>query len=97
MSVKAILEFYNHIIATPTVSSTKRLGSSGWARRICPLSPRSEENDLDPFVLCEGIITLGDILEDFMQIEICDEFDNKYSRDSESDPYIIAAQYSPSQ
>ncbi len=81
MSVKAILEFYNHIIATPTVSSTKRSGSSGWARRIFPYH----------------IITLGDILEELMQIEIYDEFDNKYSRDSESDPYIIAAQYSSSQ
>ncbi len=80
MPVKAILEFYNHIIKycdsdrlIDDMFEEFRMGET----HLAFVTEVIQESDLDPYVLCVGIITLEDILEELVQMEIYDEFDNK--------------------
>lgn len=80
MPVKAILEFYNHKIIfcysdrlIDEMFEEFRMGET----HLAFVTEVVEQDDLDPYVLCVGIITLEDILEELVQMEIYDEFDNK--------------------
>lgn len=80
MPVKAILEFYNHKIIycysdrlIDQMFEEFRRGETHLAFVSEIITPE----DRDPYELCVGIITLEDILEELIQMEIYDEFDNK--------------------
>lgn len=80
MPVKAILEFYNHKIIfcdsdrlIDEMFEEFRMGET----HLAFVTEVIQQDDLDPYVLCVGIITLEDILEELVQMEIYDEFDNK--------------------
>jgi len=86
MPVKAILEFYNHIIKycdsdrlIDDMFEEFRKGET----HLAFVTEVIQEDDLDPYVLCVGIITLEDILEELVQMEIYDEFDNKSDIENE--------------
>ena len=80
MPVKALLEFYNHKVAfcdadrpIDEMFEEFRKGESHLAF-VTEVQPAT---DTDPYVLCVGIVTLEDILEELVQMEIYDEFDDK--------------------
>lgn len=80
MPVKAILEFYNHKIIfcdsdklIDEMFEEFRMGET----HLAFVTEVMQQEDSDPYFLCVGIITLEDILEELIQMEIYDEFDNK--------------------
>ena len=80
MPVKAILEFYNHKIIycdadkpIDEMFEEFRMGETHMAF----VTEVIQHDDLDPYDLCVGIVTLEDILEELVQMEIYDELDDK--------------------
>lgn len=100
MPVKAILEFYNHKIIfcdsdklIDEMFEEFRMGET----HLAFVTEVVQQDDLDPYVLCVGIITLEDILEELVQMEIYDEFDNKSEiekdEQKEEDKHLISIKY----
>ena len=80
MPVKELLEFYNHKVVycysdrlIDQMFEEFRTGETHLAFVSEIITP----DDRDPYELCVGIITLEDILEELIQMEIYDELDNK--------------------
>ena len=80
MPVKALLEFYNHKVAfcdadrpIDEMFEEFRKGES----HLAFVTEVQQGIDTDPYLLCVGIVTLEDILEELVQMEIYDEFDDK--------------------
>lgn len=81
MPVKALLEHYNHKVTYCDLDDKLdimfekfRLGETHLAFVIETIQ---DEEDKDPYFKCVGIITLEDIIEALVQLEIYDEFDDK--------------------
>lgn len=104
MPVKAILEFYNHKIIfcdsdklIDEMFEEFRMGET----HLAFVTEVVQQDDLDPYVLCVGIITLEDILEELIQMEIYDEFDNKSEIEKEElvekcslqDKHLVSIKY----
>ena len=80
MPVNALLEFYNHKVCfceadkpIDEMFEEFRKGETHLAFVTDVVQPL----DKDPYDQCIGIVTLEDILEELVQMEIYDEFDNK--------------------
>lgn len=80
MPVKALLEFYNHKVTycylddkLDQMFEKFRQGETHLAFVIQTV----QDQDKDPYHECVGIITLEDIIEELVQLEIYDEFDDK--------------------
>lgn len=99
MPVKAILEFYNHKIIfcysdklIDEMFEEFRMGET----HLAFVTEVVQQDDQDPYVLCVGIITLEDILEELVQMEIYDEFDNKSQiekEELESQKHLVSIKY----
>jgi metal transporter CNNM len=80
MPVKALLDHYNHKVTfcykddkLDEMFEKFRLGETHLAFVIEIV----QDEDKDPYNRCVGIITLEDIIEKLVQLEINDEFDDK--------------------
>jgi metal transporter CNNM len=80
MPVNALLEFYNHKVcfceadkAIDEMFEEFRKGET----HLAFVTDIIQSVDKDPYDLCIGIVTLEDILEELVQMEIYDEFDDK--------------------
>ena len=80
MPVNALLEFYSHKVSfceadrpIDEMFEEFRKGETHLAFVTDVIQPV----DKDPYELCIGIVTLEDILEELVQMEIYDEFDDK--------------------
>lgn len=80
MPVSAILEFYNHRCYTceaeATIDELFELFRTGQTH-LAFVQELIQNQDKDPYYQYIGIITLEDILEALVQMEIYDEFDDK--------------------
>jgi metal transporter CNNM len=80
MPVKALLEFYNHKVThcfmddkLDQMFEKFRQGETHLAFVVDTV----QDEDRDPYFKCVGIITLEDIIEELVQFEIYDEFDDR--------------------
>lgn len=80
MPVKALLKFYNHPISTcdadrllDAMFDEFRKGET----HLAFVEEVIQQPDRDPIPKVIGIVTLEDILEELVQMEIYDEFDDK--------------------
>ena len=84
MPVKAILEFYNHPTypcdAETTIDEIFEKFRQG-ETHLAFVRETITDTDQDPYDLYIGIVTLEDILEALVQMEIYDEFDDKKERE----------------
>lgn len=90
MPVEALLKFYNHPI---TYCDAERYLDSMFEEfrkgetHLAFVQDVFEQPDSDPIVKVVGIVTLEDILEELVQMEIYDEFDDK--KESKSKGFFI--------
>ena len=81
MPVKALLEFYNHKVcfcdADKPIDEMFEEFRKGETHLAFVTEIVQSAVDRDPYDLCIGIVTLEDILEELVQMEIYDEFDDK--------------------
>ena len=87
MPVKAILEFYNHTVhfceADTLIDEMFEKFIKG-ETHLAFVTEVMQDDDLDPYDLCVGIVTLEDIIEELVQMEIYDELDDKKESKSKS-------------
>ncbi len=80
MPVKALLEFYNHKVcfceADKPIDEMFEEFRKG-ETHLAFVTDIIQTTDRDPYDMCIGIVTLEDILEELVQMEIYDEFDDK--------------------
>ncbi len=84
MPVRALLEFYNHTVITcdaeKPIDEMFEEFRKGETHLAFVTDVFEIESDRDPIEKCVGIVTLEDILEELVQMEIYDEFDDKKDR-----------------
>jgi metal transporter CNNM len=80
MPVRALLEFYNHSVikcdAEKPIDEMFEEFRKG-ETHLAFVTDVFQYDDRDPIEKCVGIVTLEDILEELVQMEIYDEFDDK--------------------
>lgn len=85
MPVRALLEFYSHTVITCDAEKPIDEMFEEFRKGETHLAFVTDiliESDRDPVQTCVGIVTLEDILEALVQMEIYDEFDDKESKKS---------------
>lgn len=80
MPVEALLKFYNHVpifcYADETIDERFEEFKKGESH-LAFVNDIVSQSDKDPVIVCIGIVTLEDIIEELVQMEIYDEFDDK--------------------